>query len=389
MKLVDIIKSRNGLAYLGQDTSVIREDSNRLLDVLPYDETKDYGDNVLSYKEFVRKFPKELHNKFIEAVENISNQHLKNVLLNKVYEFDGDFIDFVDGEVTYMPYNKVQLITDDGVYINAGRQRISIHKFLTKVFKSFSLFSENQIKVAGDEMIAGFQQYKIEFVEGEKIADYYNSIDCSNWSTTSCMSGRPLHYFKIYTDNPQVCKLGIVKNTDGDIVGRFLHWQVTDGYWINDRFYYKEPVVEEWFKKYCEENNLYFRLDMDEFMHGDEREDLQLRVKLEHPVSDYDEVPYLDTFRYTDRDNYLSNTRGRYSLDDTDGTNNANEGRIWDEHVEEYIDEDDAVYVEYGSFEGYTHRDGCVYIDFGRGSGSYALEDDCMYSSANEGWCLT
>ena len=388
MKLVDIIKSRNGLAYLGQDTSVIREDSNRLLDELPYDETKDYGDNVLSYKKFVRKFPKELHNKFIEAVENISDQHLKNVLLNKVYEFDGDFIDFIDGEVTYMPYNKVQLITN-GVYINTGRQRLSVHKFLTKVFKSFSLFSENQIKVAGDEMVAVFQQYKIEFVEGEEIADYYNSIDCNNWSTTSCMSGKPPGYFKIYTDNPQVCKLGIVKNTDGDIVGRFLHWQVTDGYWINDRFYYKEPVVEEWFKKHCEENNLYFRLDMDEFMHGDEREDLQLRVKLKYPVSDYDEVPYLDTFRYTDGDDYLSNTSGSYSLDETDGTNNAIEGRIWDEYAEEYIDEDDAVYVGYGSFEGYTHRDRCVYIDFGRGCDSYALEDDCMYSNANEGWCLS
>ena len=59
-----------------------------------------------------------------------------------------------------------------------------------------------------------------------------------------------------------------------------------------------------------------------------------------------------------------------------------------DEIAEEYIDEDDAVYVEYGSFEGYTHRDRCVYIDFGCGRGNYALEEDCIYSNANEGWCL-
>ena len=388
MELVDIIKSRNGLAFLGRNTDLILSYPHRLLyDISSYDETKNYGDSTFSYKEFVRQFPKDVTHTFIEVVKNVSNQFIKHVLLNKLYEFDGDFIDFENEEITYMPYNKVQMLIGNA-YIKTGRQSLSVHKFLTKIFKNNSSVSENQIKVAGDEIIAGVQKYKIEFVEGDEIADYYASIDCSDWSTTSCMSGRAKSFFKIYTDNPEVCKLGIVKNTDGEIVGRFLHWKVTDGYWINDRFYYKEPVVEEWFKKHCEKNNLYFRLDMEEFMHGEDRVDLPLEVELKYPVSDYDEVPYLDTFRYTDGNNKINNIDGCYSLDQTDGSNNTVEDRIWDEYAEEYIDEDDAVYVEYGSFEGNTHRDHCVYIDFGRGSGCYALEDDCMYSNANEGWCL-
>ena len=388
MKLVDIIKSRNGLAFLGRNTDLILSYPHRLLyDISSYDETKNYGDSTFSYKEFVRQFPKDVTHTFIEVVQNVSNQFIKQVLLNKLYEFDGDFIDFENEEITYMPYNKVQMLIGNA-YIKTGRQSLSVHKFLTKIFKNNSSVSENQIKVAGDEIIAGVQKYKIEFVEGDEIADYYASIDCSDWSTTSCMSGRAKSFFKIYTDNPEVCKLGIVKDTDGEIVGRFLHWKVTDGYWINDRFYYKEPVVEEWFKKHCEKNNLYFRLDMEEFMHGEDRVDLPLEVELKYPVSDYDEVPYLDTFRYTDGNNKINNIDGCYSLDQTDGSNNTVEDRIWDEYAEEYIDEDDAVYVEYGSFEGNTHRDHCVYIDFGRGSGCYALEDDCMYSNANEGWCL-
>ena len=388
MKLVDIIKSRNGLAFLGRNTDLILSYPHRLLyDISSYDETKNYGDSTFSYKEFVRQFPKDVTHTFIEVVQNVSNQFIKQVLLNKLYEFDGDFIDFENEEITYMPYNKVQMLIGNA-YIKTGRQSLSVHKFLTKIFKNNSSVSENQIKVAGDEIIAGVQKYKIEFVEGDEIADYYASIDCSDWSTTSCMSGKEKSFFKIYTDNPEVCKLGIVKDTDGEIVGRFLHWKVTDGYWINDRFYYKEPVVEEWFKKHCEKNNLYFRLDMEEFMHGEDRVDLPLEVELKYPVSDYDEVPYLDTFRYTDGNNEISNTDGCYSLDQTDGSNNTVEGRTWDECAEEYIDEDDAVYVAYGSFEGYTHRDRCIYIDFGRGRGGYALEDDCMYSNANEGWCL-
>lgn len=388
MKLVDIIKSRNGLAFLGRNTDLILSYPHRLLyDISSYDETKNYGDSTFSYKEFVRQFPKDVTHTFIEVVQNVSNQFIKQVLLNKLYEFDGDFIDFENEEITYMPYNKVQMLIGNA-YIKTGRQSLSVHKFLTKIFKNNSSVSENQIKVAGDEIIAGVQKYKIEFVEGDEIADYYASIDCSDWSTTSCMSGKEKSFFKIYTDNPEVCKLGIVKDTDGEIVGRFLHWKVTDGYWINDRFYYKEPVVEEWFKKHCEKNNLYFRLDMEEFMHGEDRVDLPLEVELKYPVSDYDEVPYLDTFRYTDGNNKINNIDGCYSLDQTDGSNNTVEDRIWDEYAEEYIDEDDAVYVEYGSFEGNTHRDHCVYIDFGRGSGCYALEDDCMYSNANEGWCL-
>ena len=123
-------------------------------------------------------------------------------------------------------------------------------------------------------------------------------------------------------------------------------------------------------------------------MHGENRVDLSLEVELKYPVSDYDKVPYLDTFRYTEGNNKINNTEGCYSLDETDGTNSTCEGRTWDEIAEEYIDEDDAVYVGYGSFEGNTHRDRCVYIDFGVGSGNYALEEDCIYSNANEGWCL-
>lgn len=388
MKLVDIIKSRNGLAFLGNNANLISFSPYRLLyEISSYDETKNYGDSSFSYKEFVRQFPKEVTHTFIEVIQNVSNQFIKQVLLNKLYEFDGDFIDFENEEITYMPYNKVQMSIGN-TYVKTGRQSLSVHKFLTKIFKNNSSISENQIKIAGDEIIAGVQKYKIEFVEGDEIANYYASIDCHDWSTTSCMSRRAKSFFKIYSDNPEVCKLGIVKDINGEIVGRFLHWKVTDGYWINDRFYYKEPVVEEWFKKHCEKNNLYFRLDMEEFMHGENRVDLSLEVELKYPVSDYDEVPYLDTFKYTDGNNEISNTGGCYSLDETDGTNNTCEDRTWDEYTEEYIDEDDAVYVEYGSFEGYTHRDRCVYINFGCGSGCYALEDDCMYSNANEGWCL-
>ena len=388
MKLIDVIKSRNGLAFLGKNTDLIPSYPHRLLyDISSYDETKNYGNSTFSYKEFVRQFPKEVTHTFIEVVQNVSNQFIKHVLLNKLYEFDGDFIDFENEEITYMPYNKVQMLIGNA-YIKTGRQSLSAHKFLTKIFKNNSSVSENQIKLAGDEIVAGVQKYKIEFVEGDEIADYYSSIDCNYWSTSSCMSGRAKSFFKIYSDNPEVCKLGIVKDINGEIVGRFLHWKVTDGYWINDRFYYKEPVVEEWFKKHCEKNNLYFRLDMDEFMHGEDKVVLCLEVELKYSVSDYDEVPYLDTFRYTDGNNEISNTGGRYSLDETDGSNSTVEDRTWDEIAEEYIDNDDAVYVEYGSFEGYTHGDRCVYIDFGIGSGNYALEEDCMYSNANEGWCL-
>lgn len=386
MKLSEVIKSKNGLAFLGQNVHLIQEHANRLSDDVPYDEKVDYGENEFSYKEYVRKFPKEFGTEFVEVIRNVKNHHIRNTLLGKVIPFDGDHISIEkDHSVSFQPYNKV---------VGKGRQEMSVYKFLNKVFKNDTNVSEHQIKQAGDQICAANSEYFVEFINGYSIAQHYRDIDCDEWETTSCMSGQDTDWFQIYVDNPEVCSLGLIKLKDSnDIVGRFLRWETSCGNTVADRLYYERGVVDEWFKDWCNAEGLYRRCD-DELSNFEYEKEEQFRVEftvnLKYDVDGYTNLPYFDTFRYTDGNSTINNISGCHTLECSTG-----EGinRVFDEIDECYIDEEDAVYVEYGDTvrnrgDFWTHVDNTVEIDYGDGKGYRALQDDCIYSETNNAYML-
>lgn len=378
MKLVDIIKSRNGLNFLGADPSKYIDKTNAFhleRNIVDYDKNKTYTINDFSYKNYVHESYKYVSAQFKSRVKIVKNQRIRSRLLTYLYTFDGNFIGIDGDNITYQPYNKTQEF-EGYEYLPKGRQSISAHKFLTKALKNHD-FKEEDIKKAGDEMITAGKKYRLVFVEGEAIADAYADPDVApnGWAVSSCMSGRPKTWFQLYADNPDVCKLGLIHDESNEIVGRFLYWFDNDtDKWFADRLYYKNEIVLEWHKDWCKEKEVpCYNLGFND----------NFTVILCNEVRDYDVVPYMDTLMYTDGDNEISSCDGDYELQGQGG-NPVNQTR--DEIGEEYIDSDHAVSTYGGQT---THIDRTEIIGLGIGEGEREDSEILIWSDTNGCYILS
>lgn len=207
----------------------------------------------------------------------------------------------------------------------------------------------NKYKSEFDKMNDIFRDFEV--VDGDKIAYWYNWRNYQHGRergplSNSCMSGVPERYFQIYTQNPEVCSLLILKTEDGtQIKGRALVWKLlTPDITFVDRIYTHADSDIELFRQYAKSKGWYCKAyngsshdDLGLITPSGPREDLgDLTVKVK--TGGYTSYPYLDTLQYLDRDSgilsteekgdsiYLIDTGGGYegsSCDRCDG-----EGRI-------------------------------------------------------------
>ena len=303
MKLVDIIKTKNGLNYLGsiQEDFVysMRYVTNKMNHELPYDENVTYPETDFSYKNAARKFRKIYDESFRNTVTELhretqgDSQKMLHTLKTQEIQFDGDFIAFENELVTYMQYNKEQRYKEDGGYMKTGRQSLTIHKFLAKVFKGTD-YAEASIKSLAELIVAKLgATLSVVFLKGEDIGNSYYNVSHVGWSTSSCMANKkeyPPKRFTIYNEN---CELGVIMDGD-EPVARFLVWIMDDGTRFEDRLYYKTYAVQEWYKNRVKaEKILNYSTCYNEIN--------DVVVTLARPYSSYkdDERPsYLDTIRF-------------------------------------------------------------------------------------------
>jgi hypothetical protein len=142
---------------------------------------------------------------------------------------------------------------------------------------------------------------KIELVDGEKIRECYleDNYDTNAYegtlgnSTMRYKKSQP--YLDIYVENPEVCKLLVLRSNEGKVRARALVWTLTDGSSYLDRISYinekDESLLFEWAKKNGIDNN--YGSEFNQFMEGNLGE-----VKLKKYVFNY--YPYMDTFKYLD-----------------------------------------------------------------------------------------
>lgn len=215
---------------------------------------------------------------------------------------------------------------------------------------------------------------KFEIVEGEDIAYWYNETNYYELSYTlgnSCMRDVDDYYFRIYTENPDVCKMLILldENEDGEIKlkGRALLWKVSkndknlDFEWFLDRQYTINDADVLKFREYAKKEGWAYKTrnthhDLSQITYKETNHFIGMSVKLGKYKDGYDygSYPYLDTFRrydpnsgilYNDDDNSEEN---QYILDQTDGTYEETTGnREWSEYYNDYVDGDVAVYSEW------------------------------------------
>ena len=237
-----------------------------------------------------------------------------------------------------------------------------------------------------------------ELVSGEDIKKWY--LESSYQSkmgqlSKSCMRyGSCQSYFDIYTKNPEVCQLLILKGSEKDkIVGRALVWKLKNGKTYMDRQYCNDDSDMSLYKEFAKKNGwLYY---------GDSNlQTLQVKLK---PIS-INQFPYMDTFLCYNHNDYLLSDNenlwpdtGWWKLRSTSGGFDGDDV-VYSAFNGEYISADGAVYCE--DVDDWRTTDQAVYLDsrdtwYSEGSdevcwNSYREEylhtDDAVYSEFLQTW---
>lgn len=196
-----------------------------------------------------------------------------------------------------------------GVY-GDNRNSIKIGKFVNKVFRGTLTNYEVE------EFVNQFKSKQevdpvVELVSGDNIAYWY---DIKNYNPgyggtlrNSCMANVPSGFFDIYTKNPEVCRLAILKNGD-KLVARALVWKVEsddkypdlpkDVKYYMDRIYYTKDHYRNILKDYAKEQGwgIYDSFEVIDF--NGKLISPTMRVKIKNIK--YNQFPYMDTFRRYD-----------------------------------------------------------------------------------------
>lgn len=236
------------------------------------------------------------------------------------------------------------------------RSEITIGKFTNKIYQNDNktLTSKelenfvNLYKSFYDMEKESFS--RLEVVSGEEIKKWYlyeNYEDQRGQLGASCMRHKGCqNYFNIYTQNPEVVSLVILKSSKDDtkITGRALLWTSTLGNKIMDRIYYINDSDRHLFEKFAKENGWKSKDDMN----WRELEENTIQLK----KWNFDEYPYLDTYAYLSKekgvlsaDEDLWPEQGYIRLQSTSGSF-EDDNVVWDDYNGEYIPRDEAAYCD-------------------------------------------
>ena len=224
-------------------------------------------------------------------------------------------------------------------------------------------------------------------VEGEDIKYWYNEkryeFETGDLGNSCMRHPRCASYLDIYSDNPDVCRLLILKSDDGEeIKGRVLIWKIEkigieNVEYYMDRIYAIDDATKLMFQEYADKQGWLKRLtsrygDSRDFKLGtDEHEDVRATVQLSK--WDYELYPYMDTFKRLRISNGLlinddeEDEEGYYIMTHTDGGYDDTSGKysewhdcripeseaIYSEPLRDWIYREDAIEVEYGSNRGW------------------------------------
>jgi hypothetical protein len=212
-------------------------------------------------------------------------------------------------------------------------------------------------------------------------------------------------YFDIYTQNPEVCQLLILREGD-KIRGRALVWKLSQGlggaeYFMDRVYAIDEPtklLFHDWAnkKEYLRKNSN-SQNQMKKFMLGkitpdgeiiEENIDGEIRVELKK--CRFDQYPYMDTFKKLEiKSGVLHNDNSRskigfYILESTSGEFENTSGK-YSHYYSEEIPEDEAVYSDY--LDDWIWRDSARRVTLGANRGWYPDDyDGIEYDRFRDRW---
>jgi len=278
-----------------------------------------------------------------------------------------------DGTISYLPKGKEHVV-NDGRWARDNRQNgrpaTIIKKLLTP--KAQKLFKDTEYEAFVNSYKSECDREKVTFYlrPNVEIPDVYDMRRESGGTLgDSCMNG-DVEYLDIYKYCKDLRILTLV-NGEGLLSGRALVWNVKidgeDAVFL-DRFYVAKDHYCELFIEYANDNGWWRKkqytsqANKTSWIKNGVNRDFFITI---HTPTEFDYYPYIDTFCYGG-DGWLSNDEDKdreYEYVQTGGEREYRE-RIECAVCNEYIDEDDAVYIQRGRYNNqYIHRDYAVYCE--------------------------
>lgn len=284
------------------------------------------------------------------------------------------------------------------------RTEISIGRFTNRVFQKAKITPEHskieafvnsyktRIKMVNDV------ESLFEFVKGDNIKKWYledNYRSNRGQLANSCMRyDKCQSYFDIYTKNPEVCQLLILKSDDDSkIIGRALIWKLKNGKTYMDRQYCSNDSDMNLYKEFAKKNGW--------LCYGNITETLEVQLKPQK----IEKFPYMDTFIcYNYKEHLLTNDEdvwpgegGWYKLLNTNGGYTGDDV-VWSDYNGEYISRQDAVYCQ--DVDDWRRNDQAIYLEskdrwysndsedicWSEYMDEYLHIDDAVYSEFLETW---
>jgi hypothetical protein len=338
--------------------------------------------------------------------------------LSEIYPNDENFIKNVEMPNTgdKRHYSKLvakQLKDYEPQFWKQSRNPIKVGRLVNQIFPGKYTAPEVEAFVNMFKSSDAKETQRFILVDGEEIEKYYwheNYKEMSGDLGKSCMAKKK--FFDIYVQNPEVCRLLVL--LEGDLViGRSLIWTLDS----NDKneniecFMDRQYTIEQSdvlkFTDYAKEKGWAYKTHNNHSSYSGvtyNGEHLNCEMSVKVKPKDYDEYPYMDTFKRYDwktgmlfNDEDKDGNEGQYILEDTGGgyteiedgvwsdwhgRNIDSEDAIWSDPYDDYILSDYAVHVE---GRGYYHIDdeSIVYCEW---DDSDRHQDDCRYSDYREGW---
>lgn len=276
---------------------------------------------------------------------------------------------------------------NNGVYAKS-RNDIRIGKFVNSVLPGKYTTAQieefvNLYKASVDKL-----GEKFELISGKEIDKWYwheNYLKQMGTLGSSCMRAKR-GIFSLYNENPEVCRLLILKEND-KLLGRALVWKIDsidneniNTKYIMDRIYTIRDSDVIKFQKFAEEQEWAYKarntyVDKQAFIYKGSNYKAKATVKVANIK--YETFPFVDTFsRFNPATCELFNddesskyTRGQYILHHTDGTfiripgELPVPGMVYSEWEERNIPEVEAVFSE--PLDMWILRNDSVYIEVG------------------------
>lgn len=244
------------------------------------------------------------------------------------------------GGISVINQNNVEYDDVNKLAFTQNRQPIRIGRGVRSILRASEYnFTDSEIeqfvnlfKSEWDKMNDIFRFF--ELVEGDEVKKWYSARNYKRQTGqlgSSCMRNVDSDFFDLYSENPNKCKLLIIKDIDDEtkIKGRALIWFLDDPNIVfMDRIYTTSDSDIELFREYSKSKNWYYKYfntsTSDTRVVGSEGELRPDKLSIYLKPGQYEYYPYLDTLKYY---NYTTGELATYlegnrviTLEDTDGS---------------------------------------------------------------------